>query len=195
RARRRAVGFIVMESRESGDSAKAGKTQTAPSRLHPPHKNEHLIHDWALSFASMTAASALHAQWIAHLRDERRFAANSVEAYERDVETFLDFLQGHLGGDPSAKDLAELAPRDLRAYLAHRRQGPGALSDRSVSRALAAIRSFYRYLERRHGLTNPRLSLVRGPKLARTLPRPVSEKAARDLIADAAASATQDWIG
>ena len=143
----------------------------------------------------MAAAHALHAQWIAHLRDERRFAANSVEAYERDVETFLDFLQGHLGGEPSAKDLAELAPRDLRAYLAYRRQGPNALSDRSVSRALAAIRSFYRYLERRHGLANPRLSLVRGPKLARTLPRPVSEKAARDLIADAATSATQDWIG
>src|SRR6185295_17523016 len=68
-------------------------------------------------------------------------------------------------------------------------------SDRSVSRALAAIRSFYRYLELRHGLANPRLSLVRGPKLARTLPRPVSEKSARDLIADAAASAAQDWIG
>jgi len=143
----------------------------------------------------MTAASALHGQWIAHLRDERRFAANSVEAYERDVEAFLDFLQGHLGGEPSSKDLAELEPRDLRAYLAHRRQGPDALSDRSVSRALAAIRSFYRYLERRHGIENPRLSLVRGPKLKRTLPRPVSEKAAQGLIADARTSASQDWIG
>ncbi|MBS0386163.1 MAG: tyrosine recombinase XerC [Proteobacteria bacterium] len=143
----------------------------------------------------MPPASALHVEWIAHLRDERRFAANSVEAYERDVEAFLDFLQSHLGGELSGKDLAELEPRDLRAYLAHRRQGPDALSDRSVSRALAAIRSFYRYLERRHGLANPRLSLVRGPKLKRTLPRPVSEKAARDLIADARTSASQDWIG
>ena len=42
---------------------------------------------------AMTAASALLAQWIAHLRDERRFAANSVEAYERDVAAFLGFLQ------------------------------------------------------------------------------------------------------
>src|SRR5690348_8152187 len=104
----------------------------------------------------MPAASALHSDWIAHLRDERRFAPNSVAAYERDVESFLDFLQNHLGGEPSGTDLATLEPRDLRAYLAHRRQGPAALSDRSVSRALAAIRSFYRYLERRHGLANPR---------------------------------------
>ncbi|HVK81011.1 MAG TPA: tyrosine recombinase XerC [Verrucomicrobiae bacterium] len=140
-------------------------------------------------------AAALLQTWIAHLRDERRFAANSVEAYERDVAAFLGFLQGHLGGEPSAQDLAQLEPRDLRAYLAHRRQGPDALADRSISRALAAIRSFYRYLERRHGVTNARLALVRGPKLKRPLPRPVSEGAARDLIVEANDAASQEWVG
>jgi integrase/recombinase XerC len=143
----------------------------------------------------VTASTALLSQWIAHLRDERRFAANSVEAYERDVAAFLGFLQGHLGGEANARDLAELEPRDLRAYLAHRRQGPDALSDRSISRALAAIRSFYRYLERRCGITNARLSLVRGPKLKAPLPRPVSEAAARNLIADAQEQASEEWIG
>lgn len=143
----------------------------------------------------MTAASALLAQWIAHLRDERRFAANSVEAYERDVGAFLGFLCGHLGGEPGARGLAALEPRDLRAYLAFRRQGPDGLSDRSISRALAAIRSFFRYLERRHGVANARLSLVRGPRLKRTLPRPVSEAGARDLIADAQAAAGEPWLG
>jgi len=100
-----------------------------------------------------------------------------------------------LGGEPSAHDLAHLEPRDLRAYLAHRRQGPDALADRSISRALAAIRSFYRYLERRHGVANARLALVRGPKLKRPLPRPVSEGAARDLIVEAHDSASQEWVG
>jgi integrase/recombinase XerC len=140
-------------------------------------------------------AAALLSHWIAHLRDERRFAANSLEAYERDVAAFLDFLQGHLGGEPGARELAELEPRDLRAYLAFRRQGPDALGDRSISRALAAIRSFYRYLERRHSVANARLALVRGPKLKRALPRPVSEASARALIAEASEVASQDWIG
>lgn len=140
-------------------------------------------------------AAALHAEWVAYLRDERRFAPNSVEAYERDVEAFLEFLADHLGGAPSGGDLAGLEPRDLRAYLAHRRQGPEGLSDRSISRALAAIRGFFRFLERRHGLANARLSLVRGPKLKRLLPRPVSEAAARDLIADARDAATEAWLG
>ncbi|MEQ1489635.1 MAG: tyrosine recombinase XerC [Terricaulis sp.] len=143
----------------------------------------------------MTAASALLSQWIAHLREERRFSENSVEAYERDVAAFLGFLSGHLGGEVGAQELAELEPRDLRAYLAHRRQGLDALSDRSISRALAAIRSFYRYLERRHGVKNARLALVRGPKLKRSLPRPVSEGAALNLITEATASGADEWQG
>ncbi|PZO54057.1 MAG: recombinase XerC [Alphaproteobacteria bacterium] len=143
----------------------------------------------------MTAATALLSQWIAHLRDERRFTDNSVDAYQRDVATFLGFLTNHLGAEPSGRDLAELEPRDLRAYLAHRRQGADALGDRSISRALAAIRSFYRYIERRHGLANARLALVRGPRLKRSLPRPVSEAAARNLIAEAQDTASQEWIG
>ncbi len=143
----------------------------------------------------MNASSTLFAEWIAHLRHERRFAANSLQAYERDVAAFLDFLCGHLGQEANAADLSRLEPRDLRAYLAFRRQGPDALADRSVSRALAAIRSFYRYLERRHGLTNARLSLVRGPRLKRTLPRPVSEQAALALIDNAGAENAEAWIG
>jgi integrase/recombinase XerC len=140
-------------------------------------------------------ATALLALWIAHLRDERRFAANSVDAYERDVAAFLGFLSGHLGGEASVSDLASLEPRDLRAYLAHRRQGEAALADRSISRALAAIRAFFRYLEKRHGVANARLSLVRGPKLQRPLPRPVAEDTARALIQEADEIASTPWVG
>jgi integrase/recombinase XerC len=140
-------------------------------------------------------ATALAAQWIAYCRDERRFAANSLDAYERDVGAFLDFLRDHIGGEIGGAELKTLEPRDLRAYLAYRRQGPDALSDRSISRALAAIRSFYRYLDRRCGISNTRLGLVRGPKLKRSLPRPVSESAARALIEEAQAQTDEQWIG
>ncbi len=143
----------------------------------------------------MTAAVALLAQWISYLRDERRFAANTLDAYERDVAAFCGFLTAHLGGEAASSDLVSLEPRDLRAYLAFRRQGLDALSDRSISRALAAIRSFYRYLERRHGLANPRLALVRGPKIKRGLPRPVTESAAAALIQTAGSTANEAWVG
>ena len=105
----------------------------------------------------MTAASALLTQWIAHLREERRFSDNSVEAYERDVSAFLGFLSGHLGGEPSSADLAELEPRDLQRLPRTSPPRTRRPADRSISRALAAIRGFYRYLERRHGVKNARL--------------------------------------
>lgn len=138
-------------------------------------------------------ADALFARWIAYLRDERRFAPNSLAAYERDVGAFLEFLGAHLGAPADAAALAALEPRDLRAYLAFRRQGEDALADRSLARALASIRSFFRFLDRRCGVANGRLALVRGPKLKRTLPRPVSEASARALIDEAAQHGSEAW--
>ncbi|MEJ0022428.1 MAG: site-specific integrase [Alphaproteobacteria bacterium] len=112
------------------------------------------------------------------LTEERRFSPLSVEAYARDVRAFLLFLTDHLGEEPNGRALAALEPQDLRAYMAHRRQGDDPLKDRSLSRALAAIRGFFRWMERRRGIANARISLVRGPRLKATLPRPVSEDAA-----------------
>lgn len=141
----------------------------------------------------MSAADAL-AEFLAYLRDERRASPRTLEAYGRDVSAFLGFLAQHLGGAASLQDLAALEPADLRAYLAHRRRGEDALGDRSIARALAAIRAFLRFLERRHGVENARLALVRGPRLKPTLPRPVSEDGAAALIEAAEAQDAEPWI-
>lgn len=133
-------------------------------------------------------------EWLAYLTNERRFAANSVEAYGRDVRAFLHFLTEHLGQEADLRALASLAPQDLRAYLAQRRQGDDPLKDRSLARALASIRGFYRWLERHKGVNNARLTLVRGPRLKATLPRPVSVDAAVQLMAEAELDNQTPWI-
>lgn len=129
------------------------------------------------------------------LAEERRLAAASVEAYGRDVASFLGFLTQHLGECPDRTALAALEPRDLRAYLAFRRTGADPLSDRSLARALAAIRSFFHFLERRCDVAVPRLALVKGPRLRPGLPRPVSAEAAVETIAAAEAEPEEAWIG
>lgn len=138
--------------------------------------------------------SSLLADWIAYLTEERRFSPLSVEAYARDVRAFLLFLTDHLGEEPNGRALAALEPQDLRAYMAHRRQGDDPLKDRSLSRALAAIRGFFRWLERRRGIANARIGLVRGPRLKTTLPRPVSEDSAHALIGEAELDSETPWI-
>jgi integrase/recombinase XerC len=139
----------------------------------------------------MQASDALTA-WLSHIADERRFSPHTVEAYGRDVAAFLGFLVTHLGEAPTLGALGEIAPADLRAYLAHRRND--GLSDRSVMRALAAIRAFFGWAERRCGVANPRLRLVRGPRLRATLPRPVSERGAAAMIAEAANDGAAPWM-
>jgi integrase/recombinase XerC len=133
--------------------------------------------------------------YLAHLIGERRASPRTGEAYGRDLAAFLDFLNDHLGAVPRLSDLAELQARDFRAYLAKRRSGEDGLSPRSAARALAAIRSFFRYAARRWGVKNDELSLVAGPKLSRTLPRPVSESAAFALLDLAQEDDDQPWIG
>ena len=125
------------------------------------------------------------AAWLEHLTHERRASPRTVEAYADCLNPFLQFLDTHRGAPLLVAELGEVAPAEVRAYLASRRQGERPLSARSVSQALSAIRSFYRWLDRRLDVPNPKLALVRGPKLPSSAPRPVSEASARDLIADA----------
>ena len=131
--------------------------------------------------------------WLKWLSLEKRYAANTILAYGRDVDAFLGFLSDHNGAPLALSDLAELKATDIRAYLARRRSSTHALSDRSVARALASIRSFFGFLDRRRGLSNADVSFVRGPRLKPPAPRPVSENSAFELIELANHVATP-WI-
>ncbi len=148
----------------------------------------------ALAHASLSAEQALEA-YMTHLAGERRASAATLDAYRRDIAGFLDFLSEHEGAPPTLGDLRALPARDLRAYLAHRRRAEPAPAPRSIARALAAIRGYFRYLERRFDAKNDEVALVRGPRLARTLPRPVSVDAAKALLAYAEDDADEPWIG
>ena len=84
------------------------------------------------------------------------------------------------------------AGAQARAYLEQRRRE--GLSDTSVARLLSAIKSFYRWLDRAHGVENAEIAYLRGPKRPRRLPRPVSEVAAKDILTQAEALQDEPWI-
>lgn len=131
--------------------------------------------------------------WQDMLIRERRMAANTAEAYDRDLRQFLLYRQTRHGtlGIP---DLIGLKPRDLRAFMAARR-GEG-IGGRSLMRALAGLRSFAKHLEREGHGTVAALGAVRSPKVERRLPRPIPIKAARAMTdVDLRAGETRDpWV-
>lgn len=136
-------------------------------------------------------AAALSA-WTCWLDGERRLAARTQEAYRRDVAAFVSFLAAHLGGPVTLVDLSALRVADLRAYIA-RRVGDG-LSHASAARALASIRSFCRFLDRRDFTTVVAIEGVRTPKVKRGLPKPLT---AADALAVTQTPADPDeapWI-
>ncbi len=115
------------------------------------------------------------AGWTDALVRERRMAANTVEAYARDLRQFLTHLAGRRG-EPSIALLIDLKVRDVRAFMAARRAED--ISGRSLMRMLAGLRSFGRYLEREGHGTVSALAAVRSPKVPRRLPRPLPVTAA-----------------
>lgn len=132
--------------------------------------------------------------WLDYLITEKRVADNTVEAYTRDIEQFLEFLFSHLAGLASLKDLAGLEPRDFRAFLADRRRD--GVSNRTVARNLSAIRSLFRFLEKKGVLTNPGLSAITSPKIAHSVPKPLNVEAAKRLASPdpLLAAGEQKWI-
>jgi integrase/recombinase XerC len=124
-----------------------------------------------LPFASAELAAEV-GRWLAQLAGERRMSPKTVEAYARDVSQFLSFLSRHLGTRVTLAMLSRAKPLDIRAFMAARRAD--GISSRSLTRMLAGARSFARFLERSGRGSIGALSVVRGPKTAKTLPRPLT---------------------
>jgi integrase/recombinase XerC len=132
--------------------------------------------------------------WLAHLAGERRVSPHTSTSYARDLRQFLHFAAAHFGESPSLATFAGLAPQDLRAFLAARRElGAGS---RSLLRQLAGLRSFARYLERNGKGKALAFASLRPPRIKRGLPKPLSIDAAGKIVrVDARAGENRpNWI-
>lgn len=117
------------------------------------------------------------AAWLGHLGLERQLSPHSLDAYSRDVRQFLAFLTERFEAPPAVADFVGIVPADLRAFLARRRAD--GVEGRSLLRALAALRSLARYLEREGAGRASAFSAIRAPRLARGLPKPLGIADAR----------------
>ncbi len=131
--------------------------------------------------------SFLKQEYIDYLTHERRASPHTIEAYSGDIDNFLGFLTHHQGEEPTLTHLQELRESDLRAWLASLAAENNV--NRTRARKLSSIRSFFRYLARRHGLRNLAAKLVGSPKIMPPVPRalpPPQARAAAEEIGDIA---------
>jgi integrase/recombinase XerC len=132
--------------------------------------------------------------WLAYLTVERQLAANTAEAYERDISQLLAFFAGKLNKLPDMNELLALQARDVRSFLAARRSD--GVGSRSLSRSLSALRMFYKFLERRGYGKNDAIRAVSLPKLPHSVPKPLTAPKATALVdgADIASPDAPEWI-
>lgn len=104
--------------------------------------------------------------FVHHLRVERGLAANTCEAYERDLTHFCDYAQ-HEGIDP-----VNASVDDLVAYLSFCRSDGLHLS--TVARRMAALRCFFGFLLAEGFIDADPSSLLDSVKLPSYLPHVLS---------------------
>ena len=101
--------------------------------------------------------------FLHYLAVEKGLARNTLEAYSRDLNAYLDFLEGE-----GIASFAETSKITAMAFIQHlQKQG---LAQRSITRALVALRGLYRYLSQEgHLKVNP-LEDMELPRLVPSLP-------------------------
>ncbi len=105
-------------------------------------------------------------RYLAMLRDERGASEHTLRAYTREVHGFAAFLSETLGEDASVKSVEHTHIRAYMGVLMER-----GLTKASVARALAAIRSWFKWMARAGFVESSPALLVSTPKRASHLPR------------------------
>jgi site-specific recombinase XerD len=103
------------------------------------------------------------ADFLHYCRIERRLAEMTCKAYERDVRACLAFLS-----ERGIRDLGLVRPPDLRAFLAAEAERRPALG--SQTRAVAALKVFFRFCVENEYLERDPALVLRTPKKREVLP-------------------------
>lgn len=135
----------------------------------------------------MTRGDILEA-WHDHLSEGRRRSPHTVRAYSATAARLLDSV-----GDTDWPALARLDAIALRHQLAKRR-GEG-LSNASAARELSALKAFLAFARGQAGIADAAPPRMRGPRIKKGLPRPVTPDEAVHLAATVEEDAVEEWIG
>ena len=125
-----------------------------------------MIHDVPPQTSDQAAGDALGHRlvdsYLDHLRIERRLADQSVSSYSRDLQHLAAFAAAH------ERPLAALTRPELEAFA--RDLMTRGLAPRSVARAIAALRGFYRYLALTRQIDANPADDLQAPRTWTTLP-------------------------
>jgi integrase/recombinase XerC len=111
------------------------------------------------------------AQFLRYLVSERNASELTIKSYREDLFAFVEWLQATTGAVPSPD---ALSPQDLRGFQAALQQAGYARS--SISRKLAALRSFFKFAMREGLASSNPAKPLRNPRRQRKLPHVLTDE-------------------
>ncbi|HTN43489.1 MAG TPA: site-specific tyrosine recombinase XerD [Nitrospiria bacterium] len=103
-------------------------------------------------------------QFLQYLTVEKGLSSNTIESYGADLKRYSEFLKAR-----ASNRLEDVTRRDLLDFLAARKQN--GLSSRSLSRQIATLRNFYRFLNQEKILQTDPTQNIESPRDWRRLPK------------------------
>jgi integrase/recombinase XerC len=114
--------------------------------------------------------------FTSYLRDERNLSPHTLRAYEREIARFVAFASGEMG----CSGPADVKPAVVRAYLAHLHGE--RLARVSAQRALAALRTYFRFLCREREIDVNPAAVVPTPRAPKKLPEVLTAPQLAELL-------------
>lgn len=137
----------------------------------------------------MAAKADLLEAWGDYLALGRRRSPHTVRAYLATAARLIDTTDAQ-----DWQAIARLDATALRRHLAERRQEDG-IGNVSAARELSAIKGLMAFARDRAGLADATPPRLRGPRIKKGLPRPVTPDEAVNLAAGVEEDAREPWIG
>ena len=130
----------------------------------------------------------LVADWRVHLTEAKRRSPHTVRAYVAAAQRLI-----HARELAKWSEVARLEAQDLRTHLAARRAE--GLANTSAARELSALKALIAFARAESGDPEPSAPRLRGPRLKKGLPRPVTPDEAVNIADLIDGTSSEDWIG
>ena len=113
--------------------------------------------------------------FITYLTDEKKMSENTRLSYRRDLDKLEEYCRAM-----AITDASQISENNLQSYLLYLEAG--SLKPATVSRSVASIHAFFRYMYTEHQIEEDVSENLQAPKIERKLPEILTEEEVERLL-------------
>ena len=129
-------------------------------------------------------------KFLRFLKVDKRYSLHTVNSYRIDIFYFLDFLFKFHQQIISKNSLESLTVHDFRRWLGERLEDH---INSSNARAISSLRSFFKFCNQNHLISNDQIKKIRTPKVAKPIPKAVEKIDIDKILAEIVKVRKDQW--